>query len=170
MKKLFLIVILFTIQFPAIAKWEWQNPYPTGATLNCVKFVDSLTGWVVGNYGQIFKTTDGGNTWLTQESGTVEHLNSITSVPEEIIIPIKPTIAPNPASDYTEICFFLDEDDFVELTLFSLTGERLKEITNEFFSQGRHCVKLDIEYSSGMYFVIMKTSNGVQSEKMIILN
>ena len=31
-----------------------------------------MTGWAVGTYGQILKTTDGGTTWTAQASGTTE--------------------------------------------------------------------------------------------------
>ena len=58
--------------------------------------------------------------------------------------------------------------DFVELTLLSLTGEKLKQITDGYFSQGRHCIRFDNEYSSGLYFVVMKTSNGITAGKLMI--
>jgi photosystem II stability/assembly factor-like uncharacterized protein len=32
-----------------------------------VDFVDRLTGWVVGEFGKIYRTSDGGNTWVEQE-------------------------------------------------------------------------------------------------------
>jgi hypothetical protein len=32
-----------------------------------VRFADSTTGWIVG-WGNIYKTTDGGNSWITQDS------------------------------------------------------------------------------------------------------
>jgi len=32
-----------------------------------VQFVDSLTGWIVGEFGKIYHTTDGGRTWVEQE-------------------------------------------------------------------------------------------------------
>lgn len=37
--------------------------------LRGVSFVDPLTGWVVGSYGTILHTTDGGKTWNKQISG-----------------------------------------------------------------------------------------------------
>ncbi len=45
----------------------------TGRDLNGICFVNDSTGYVVGgeryNYGDIFKTTDGGKTWNAQNSG-----------------------------------------------------------------------------------------------------
>jgi len=42
----------------------------TGATLTRLSFLDSLNGWVVGDSGTILKTTNGGTTWVQQESNT----------------------------------------------------------------------------------------------------
>jgi photosystem II stability/assembly factor-like uncharacterized protein len=38
--------------------------------LLCVAFADANTGWAAGWSGKILKTTDGGNTWALQNSGT----------------------------------------------------------------------------------------------------
>jgi photosystem II stability/assembly factor-like uncharacterized protein len=32
-----------------------------------VRFVDAATGWIVGEFGNIYHTTDGGSTWRTQQ-------------------------------------------------------------------------------------------------------
>ena len=32
-----------------------------------VKFVDAQTGWIVGEFGNIYHTTDGGQTWKEQQ-------------------------------------------------------------------------------------------------------
>src|SRR6185369_14485320 len=46
-------------------------------TLNGIHMLDSLTGWVVGNGGLIWKTTNGGSTWPSQTSGTTTNLRSV---------------------------------------------------------------------------------------------
>lgn len=40
-------------------------------------FFDATTGWAAGNKGLILKTTDGGNSWTNQNSGTTKYLNSV---------------------------------------------------------------------------------------------
>ena len=56
------------------ANWTFQN---IGKQLNCVKFSNSLTGYIVGEGGTILKTNDGGANWTTLMSGTLHNLNSI---------------------------------------------------------------------------------------------
>ena len=41
---------------------------------------DGQTGWIGGESGQILKTTDGGETWITQTSGTTENIFRIAVV------------------------------------------------------------------------------------------
>lgn len=49
--------------------WCWQNPRPTGNHVNTVYFLNATTGWRGGESGEIFKTTDGGKTWVRQSTG-----------------------------------------------------------------------------------------------------
>lgn len=49
--------------------WCWQNPRPTGNRVNTVFFLNASLGWRAGDSGEIFKTADGGATWVKQNSG-----------------------------------------------------------------------------------------------------
>jgi len=62
--------------------WFWQNPLPTGTDLNSVKFIDATTGWAVGNFGTILRTTNGGADWTSQSSGTTEYLFGVSFTDE----------------------------------------------------------------------------------------
>lgn len=57
--------------------WCWQNPRPTGNRVNTVFFLNATTGWRGGESGEIFKTIDGGATWVRQNSGISARINSI---------------------------------------------------------------------------------------------
>lgn len=49
--------------------WEEQYPIPYNIS-GAVKFIDGKQGWVIGTYGWIFHTRDGGNTWINQRENT----------------------------------------------------------------------------------------------------
>lgn len=57
--------------------WCWQNPRPTGNRVNAVFFLNANLGWRAGESGEIFKTTDGGTTWVKQNSGVTTALRGI---------------------------------------------------------------------------------------------
>lgn len=49
----------------------WCRVYPrqARASLSSVRFADATAGWAVGEKGKIFRTTDGGASWVEQVSG-----------------------------------------------------------------------------------------------------
>jgi photosystem II stability/assembly factor-like uncharacterized protein len=60
------------------SSWHWQNPLPQGNNLRGASFVDANTGTVVGDYGTIVRTTDGGNSWTVQVSSTTQKLWAVS--------------------------------------------------------------------------------------------
>lgn len=66
MKNFFLTLALIVL-IPAtnFTQWFWQNPLPQGNVLNSVEFINSNTGWAVGDKGTILKTTNGGINWIS---------------------------------------------------------------------------------------------------------
>jgi len=73
------LLTLLALSLPAGAEvWEWQNPLPAGNNLEGAAFTDSLTGWMVGGYGTVFHTTDGGVTWNTWSVPTLAHLQAVS--------------------------------------------------------------------------------------------
>jgi photosystem II stability/assembly factor-like uncharacterized protein len=76
MKYIFLFSFLLAVT-SSRAQWEWQNPLPQGNNLESVFFTSLSTGYAVGLGGTILKTTDGGNNWSFQNSGTTAFLYSV---------------------------------------------------------------------------------------------
>lgn len=69
--KILLLLIFTQFQTYCFAQGSWDRiDVPTQQYLRSVYFVDSLTGWAVGDSGIIINTLDGGNTWIIQESNT----------------------------------------------------------------------------------------------------
>jgi photosystem II stability/assembly factor-like uncharacterized protein len=54
------------------AHWRWQNPLPQGNNLRGASVVNANTSTLVGDYGTIVRTTDGGNNWTIQSSGMTQ--------------------------------------------------------------------------------------------------
>src|SRR6266513_296579 len=60
------------------AQWRWQNPLPQGNNLRGVSVVNANASTLVGDYGTIVRTTDGGNNWTIQSSGTTQTLWAVS--------------------------------------------------------------------------------------------
>lgn len=77
---LFLFVFIQIVahgQITDAPEWKWQNPSPQGNSLNDVQFLDAQTGWAVGWFGTILKSTNGGTTWKSQDIVTNGHFKSV---------------------------------------------------------------------------------------------
>lgn len=80
MKKLILLLCLLFEQNRAQVSFT-PLVVPTSQTLRGIHFSDSLIGYSCGNGGIIIKTTDGGVTWLTQNTNTSSDLWDIKVIP-----------------------------------------------------------------------------------------
>jgi len=60
---IFLFLILAISIGRAQNNWQWQNPQPQGKALQDGKFLNSSTGFAVGDEGTIIRTMDGGANW-----------------------------------------------------------------------------------------------------------
>jgi len=59
--------------------WVNQSVFPNipQLLLNAVSFVDANNGWAVGHNGFVFKTSNGGSTWVQQTSNTTNLLRDV---------------------------------------------------------------------------------------------
>ena len=82
-KVLFFIFISFALfqGKPVLSQGNW-----TKLNTSCSKalwtlcFIDSVCGWAAGDDGTIIHTTDGGRTWVKQESHTLNQITCITFI------------------------------------------------------------------------------------------
>lgn len=77
---------------------------------------------------------------------------------------------PNPFNPITTIKFSLSEPQKVKLTIYSLLGEEIKVLVNEYKSTGNHSVIFDASgLSSGVYIYTLIADNNRSSKKLILL-
>jgi hypothetical protein len=80
------------------------------------------------------------------------------------------TISPNPCSSVLRIRFMINDQRFVILDLFEISGMKIKRLLNEKIMPGTHDRIIDlIDLNPGIYFCTLKTSEGTTSKKIIKL-
>jgi len=77
MKIWILIIVFFAIGMSAFSQWNWLNPKPQGNTLNKMFYLNPYTAFFVGEHGAFLKTIDGGNSWISYNTGISGNLNSV---------------------------------------------------------------------------------------------
>lgn len=77
---------------------------------------------------------------------------------------------PNPFNSMTKITFFLSRLSKVNLSVYDLNGEKVKELINEEVTGGVHSIIYNPEnISSGVYFVRLKAGDYTETRKMVYL-
>jgi hypothetical protein len=72
------------------------------------------------------------------------------------------SMSPNPANDFTELTFTSDTDGQVVLSVYSISGQLIKQHTAG-FRRGSTSVRIDMsELPAGVYYLNMNSSNGMQ--------
>jgi hypothetical protein len=168
----------------------WGNSYdPRGAFLTSINFINSNTGFAMGEEGELFKTTNGGSTWNQFSCGAACYLGAIAftspdtgylvgscgtilkttngggypvGVPELTTNPSPITIFPNPAS--TEI--IVETTPLLMpgyLIIYNLQGQQL--ITCQ-ITQSKTQVDIS-SLLSGIYFVRVTNDKTVEVEKFV---
>ena len=66
-----------TALYLAVRSPTWKPRAAHAQHLSSVAFVSPAGGWAVGDQGTILHTTDGGQSWQAQSSGTQQHLSSV---------------------------------------------------------------------------------------------
>lgn len=105
---------------------------------------------------------------------------SVTSI-EGIINPVFPDQIklhqnyPNPFNGNTKIRFELNKNSTVNISIYDVKGQFIKELTNNFYQTGIHNIiwngknAIDKEVSSGTYLVVLKSDNQIQKRKILYL-
>ncbi|MDD3559547.1 MAG: T9SS type A sorting domain-containing protein, partial [Melioribacteraceae bacterium] len=77
---------------------------------------------------------------------------------------------PNPFNPSTTIEFGLPKASNVEIVIYNLTGEKVKEVVNDNLREGMYKINVDLSnYPSGLYLYRMKTNNFSDTKKMLLI-
>ena len=82
---------------------------------------------------------------------------------------------PNPINPSTKVRFALAERGHVDLNIFNVRGELVRELASETFDVGVHQItwggrdEHERQVASGVYLVQMKSNGGVQSQRMVLV-
>lgn len=172
--------------------WVLQHDTLSSSGANDITFTDLNNGWAVGKNGSILNTSDGGQNWEYQESGTTAWLNSVYFVDENhgwicgdsaIIlytdnggtvgineyskIKNKLNIFPNPSNNIATITFEFQQKELITLSVLNIRGQEVKQISLGEKEKGQ--IDLDCSnFSPGIYFINLQTEKGILTEKLII--
>lgn len=132
-------------------------PFISKGDIQCMSFVNSMTGWVMGSGGMIIKTND----ILTG------NISNQTVTPTEYLLHQN---YPNPFNPTTKISFEIPKSGLISLKVFDLTGREIATLINEFKTLGKYSVDFNgTNLSSGVYFYKLEANGISEVKKMLLL-
>lgn len=79
------------------------------------------------------------------------------------------SISPNPVVHSAQISFKLENPEFVEISVYDISGRKVATLVNSVFSEGTHYLNWDATgFISGIYFLELRTENTLENQKIII--
>jgi len=108
---------------------------------------------------------------------TILDLNNLTPASENVIANEEILLAnyPNPFNPETTISFSIQNDSYVELSIFNIKGQKVAILNNELMQKGKHsiiwsgCDQNGNLVSSGIYFYKIKVGNQETVKRMLLL-
>ena len=99
--------------------------------------------------------------------------DAFISIEENINLPNKISLFPNypnPFNPTTTLSFSLISNDHVLLEVYDIKGRNIEILVNSKLSVGRHNIRWDgSQYSSGIYFIKLRTENIEMNQKIMLL-
>lgn len=132
-------------------------PLPINSFMSASYFVNENTGWTVGQYGNIYKTTNGGAIGITPVGNIIPKAYMLYQN------------YPNPFNPSTVISFQLSVFSEVKLIVYNTLGQEVMTLVNEPLKPGTYKIEWDASnYPSGTYFYTL-TTDGYRNTKTMIL-
>jgi len=139
------------------ATWMKQKRNYSG-TVNCLYFINGLTGWAGLNNGLIMKTTNGGMTFVTQTSSEVPSSYSLSQN------------YPNPFNPTTKIKFAMQKAGDAKVIVYDVMGREVQTLVNERLQAGTYETSFDgSALNSGVYFYKLITDGFSETKRMILI-
>jgi photosystem II stability/assembly factor-like uncharacterized protein len=167
-----------------------SKPVGIGHHFQGIGFIDTLRGWIGNN--ELFETNDGGNSWTDISSFTTmnqfdrfQRVNATTAYfssskiyklanPNGIKESTTKTtkidwlkIYPNPAKEKIKFHLDLPHKTMFVARLFNSKNEIIWEEVNQ-KEKGKHDVLIPLKLESGIYYVYIMFSEGIECKKVIV--
>jgi photosystem II stability/assembly factor-like uncharacterized protein len=158
--------------------------------IQMVGFLNNTTGWT-GGWGNLYKTTDGGQTWsqpffpypkafnrFFRVNDSIAYLsnNRIYRYPAPNMPPVINTpveqhtllVSPNPTNGSTRAKIIFANNTFASLALYNSDGKNLQRFIHGYITKGIHTIDFNLTgYPGSAYFLVLRTDEGITHQKIV---
>jgi photosystem II stability/assembly factor-like uncharacterized protein len=137
--------------------WSTQGEFSN--TVYDIFFINSSTGWVVGDNGTILHTTNGGVTFVEEEQ--------INEIPAEFLLSQN---YPNPFNPSTKMKYSVTQTSQVQIKVFDVLGNEIETLVKEEKPAGTYELTwYAANLPSGVYFYQLQAGEYTAVKKMILI-
>jgi photosystem II stability/assembly factor-like uncharacterized protein len=138
--------------------WETQQHTPSDFFgFESFSMVNERVGWAVGGTNRIYKTTNGGVTWVVGAGAA----------------PMKFSLDqnyPNPFNPVTVISYQLAVNSFVTVRVYDILGREVSILVNEEKPAGSYTIRWDAtDFASGVFFYRLQAGTFSDTKKLLLL-
>jgi photosystem II stability/assembly factor-like uncharacterized protein len=131
---------------------------PTTNRMYGVEFINSYTGFIVGDNGTILYTTNGGSTFINNVS---------TALPNKFKLNQN---YPNPFNNSTLIEFEVSHSSKVKIQIYDILGKEIQTLVNSDFLPGTYKISVWMgDYPSGVYFYKLLAGEFAETKRMVLI-
>ena len=139
--------------------------------------LDSITFGLQSSDISFGRKNENFDSWVYFENPTPLSKNIYLDIQNEVEIPNKFDLTnfPNPFNPITQICFALNIESNIKLSIYNLGGEEIRVLINKKLESGKHYIDWDgrnnesLAVSSGIYFCLLETQNQILHHKMVLI-
>jgi len=142
---------------------HWQClPAPDSVSVYDVTFLSPIAGWAVGGFGR-FRT----GVILKYNTAIIGLNGSGTLLPGKLNLYQN---YPNPFNPSTVIKFALPKDEFVNITVYDITGKEVGKVVSEQLRAGNYNFSFDASrLASGVYLYRITAGSFTDTKKMVLM-
>ena len=122
-------------------------------------------------YGGSMVNTHNILTWARiggKEYGNITYIENKDAIPTSSF-ELRPNY-PNPFNSETSIEFSIPATENIQITIYNILGDKIKNIINEKMAKGVHIIKWNANnYSSGVYFIKLSFRNHSITQKCLLI-
>jgi photosystem II stability/assembly factor-like uncharacterized protein len=135
-------------------------PYVQLRGFNSVKFLNDTIGYICGDRGTLFKSTNGGLFPIGLE-------NVSSKLPPDFQLSQN---YPNPFNPQTKIKFDVPKASFIKLIIYDLLGREVVTLVNKELRPGTYEADWNASsFSSGVYFYRIVSGDFIETKKMVLM-
>lgn len=142
-----------------IHKLDYENPVDALNSIPDIVGDGTMEMVVGGRYGNVTCYSGGVDIWVGQPQIEAENMHNLQ-------------VFPNPFTDVINIEITLADDDYIECSIYDLSGKKVATIGNGYYKKGDHSFIWNgqsitgEEMHQGFYILYVKTSNGDTSSRI----